>query len=164
MQLLSIQDRDVIRGSAMVKKNRKKGKKGSVVRKGTFEKTKKSLLIIVGTISLGLGIIGIVLPLLPTTPFLLLASYCYCRGSKRLDNWLLNNRYLGEYIRNYREGKGISLTIKVFTISLLWAVISYSAFFIMKILIVQVILVIIAIGVSIHLIEIPTYKRKKGPR
>jgi len=147
----------------MVNKNRTKGKKCSVEKKGTFEKIKKLLWIIAGCISLGLGIIGIVLPLLPTTPFLLFASYCYCRGSKRLDDWLLNNKYLGEYIRNYREGKGISLTIKVFTISLLWAVILYSAFFIIKILIVQVILVIIAIGVSIHLIVLPTNKRKKGP-
>ena len=65
----------------------------------------KALYFIAGTVCLILGIIGIILPILPTTPFLLLAAGCYARSSERFYNWLLNNRILGSYIRNYREGK-----------------------------------------------------------
>lgn len=120
----------------------------------------KVLLIIIGTISLVLGIIGIILPLLPTTPFLLLSATCYFRSSERFYNWLLNNRYLGEYIRNYREGRGIPLRTKVIAISLLWLTISYSAIFIVPIVYVKVLLFLIAIGVTIHLLKIKTLTKK----
>ena len=68
---------------------------------------KKYLWILGGTVCVALGILGIFLPILPTTPFLLLAAYCYTRGSARLYNRLLNRSWLGGYIRNYREGLGI---------------------------------------------------------
>ncbi|EMR74903.1 hypothetical protein MBGDF03_00701 [Thermoplasmatales archaeon SCGC AB-540-F20] len=80
----------------------------------------KWILITAGTVFVGLGIIGIILPILPTTPFLLLAAACYARSSKRFYDWLINNKWIGAYIKNYREGKGVPLKIKVFTISLLW--------------------------------------------
>ena len=83
----------------------------------------KAMLTIAGTFFLGLGITGIVLPVLPTTPFLLLAAVCYSRGSNRFYNWLTHNKLFGKYIRDYRRGKGISIRAKVFTISLLWATI-----------------------------------------
>ena len=70
-------------------------------------------MITTGTFFVGLGIIGIFLPLLPTTPFLLLAAACYARSSKRFYNWLLNNKWFGNYIKNYRERKGIPLQIKI---------------------------------------------------
>jgi len=76
------------------------------------------LLIISGTIFLGFGIIGIFLPILPTTPFLLLAAACYARSSKRFYNWLMNNRWFGNYIKNYRDGRGVPLKFKIFTIFL----------------------------------------------
>ncbi len=131
------------------------------VRKG-FEssKFKKALYVVAGTISLGLGCIGIVLPILPTTPFLLLSAACYYKGSERLHSWMLSNRWFGDYIRNYKEGKGIPLKTKIFTLSLLWVVISYSAIFMLNILIVQIVLVGIAIGVSIHIVTLPTLHRK----
>jgi len=66
-------------------------------------------LIVVGTISTALGILGIFVPILPTTPFLLLAAACYSRSSQRFYDWLLNNKYFGNYIRNYLEKKGIPL-------------------------------------------------------
>ena len=120
---------------------------------------KRGLFIVAGTIFLGLGGIGIFLPILPTTPFLLLSTACYYKGSERLHRWILNNRWFGSYIRNYKEGKGIPLKTKVFTLSLLWIVITYSALFMLEILIVQIILFIIAIGVSIHIVTLPTLKR-----
>ena len=116
------------------------------------------LLIIFGTIFLIFGIIGIFLPILHTTPFLLLSAACYARSSKRFYNWLMNNRWFGSYIKNYHEGKGILLKIKIFTISLLWVTILISIFFVINIFWIELILVVIAIGVTIHIVTIKTYK------
>jgi len=116
------------------------------------------VLIIVGSFFAGLGILGIFLPLLPTTPFLLLAAACYIRSSKRLYNWLLNNKWIGRYIKNYLEGKGVPLKSKVLSISALWITIGYSVFFVVNIFSVRVILILIAIGVTMHLLSIRTLK------
>ena len=117
------------------------------------------LLMIAGTISLALAIIGIVLPLIPTTPLLLLTAACYCRSSERLYSWLINNKWFGEYIRNYREGKGIPLKTKIFALTILWVTISISTLFLVPILIVQVVLLVVAVAVSIHILRLPTYRR-----
>lgn len=127
---------------------------------GTRGRAIRGALIVVGTFFVGLGVLGIILPLLPTTPFLLLAAACYARGSKRFYNRLLNNKWIGGYIRNYREGKGTSIKIKMFTISLLWLTIIYSALFAVSSLIVRIILISIAIGVTVHILSIETLKKK----
>ena len=116
-------------------------------------------MTIAGTFSLGLGIVGILLPLLPTTPFLLLAAACYARSSERFYHWLLNNRWFGNYLKNYWERKAIPLKVKVLSISFLWITIGYSAFFVVQILLGKIILVIIAIGVTIHILSIRVLKR-----
>ena len=121
----------------------------------------KWVLIIVGSFFTGLGIIGIFLPLLPTTPFLLLAAACYVRSSEKLYNWLMNNKWLGSYIKNYLEGKGVSLKSKVLSISLLWITIGYSVVFVVDIFPIRVILILIAIGVTIHLLSIRTLKKRR---
>jgi len=119
-----------------------------------------ALLLVAGTISLALGAIGIFLPILPTTPFLLLSIACHLRSSKRMHKWLLSNRWFGEYIRNYQEGRGIPLKTKIATVIVLWVAIIYSAFIALdEILIAQVALLLIALGVSIHLIRLPTLKK-----
>jgi uncharacterized membrane protein YbaN (DUF454 family) len=123
-------------------------------------KIKRCFFIAAGTIFLVLGAVGIFLPILPTTPFLLLSAACYYKGSKRMHRWMLSNRWFGNYIRNYKEGKGISLKAKAFTISLLWVVIAYSALFMVNVVIVQIFLFVIAIGVSIHIIAMPTFRRE----
>lgn len=115
------------------------------------------ILIIAGTFFLGLGILGIFLPILPTTPFLLLTAACYARSSRRLNDWLLNNKLFGNYIKNYREGKGIPLKVKILSISFLWIAILFSAFFV-DILVVRIILILVAIGVTIHILTIRTLK------
>ena len=119
----------------------------------------RGVLIIAGTFFVGLGILGIFLPILPTTPFLLLAAVCYARSSKKFYNWLLNNKWFGKYIKNYRERKGIPLKLKILTVSLLWGTIIFSAFFIIQILFVSIILILIAIGVTIHILSIRTLKQ-----
>jgi uncharacterized protein len=133
--------------------------------KATGTKIKKQiilrmLLLIAGTISLGLGAVGIFVPLLPTTPFLLLSAACYVRSSERMYNWLLKNRWFGEYIKNYREGKGIPMKSKILVLAVLWAGILYSSIFVVdEILIAQIALLLIAVGVSVHLLRLPTFRK-----
>jgi hypothetical protein len=122
-------------------------------------KFKKGLFIVAGTVSLGLGFVGILLPVLPTTPFLLLSAACYYKGSERLHRWMLDNRLFGDYLRNYKEGKGIQPRTKIFTLILLWSVISFYALFMLNNVIIQIILFAIAIGVSIHIIALPNLRR-----
>ena len=127
----------------------------------TRQKVVRALFFIAGTVSLVLGAIFIVLPLLPTTPLLLLALACYCRSSKRMTKWVLTNKYFGSYIRRYKEGKGIPIKTKIIALATLWITISYSAFFVVNIGIVQLVLFVIAIAVSIHIIRLPTYRETK---
>jgi uncharacterized membrane protein YbaN (DUF454 family) len=125
------------------------------------EKIVRISLFIAGTFSLALGAIGIFLPILPTTPFLLLSAACYMRSSERMHKWLLNNRWFGNYVRNYQEGKGIPLKTKVLAMTVLWVAILYSAFVALdEILIAQIALLAIALGVSVHLARLPTLKKK----
>ena len=112
------------------------------------------LLIISGTLSIFLGLLGIILPLLPTTPFLLLAAASYARSSVKFYNWLLSNRFFGRYIKNYREGKGIPLKVKVTAISFLWVTILITSFFFIPIVTVKILLIVIAAGVTVHIIKI----------
>lgn len=121
----------------------------------------RSLLIVSGTVCVGLGMLGIFLPLLPTTPFLLLAAACYIRSSEKFYRWLIANRWFGRYIRNYREGRGVPLSTKVMAISLLWITIGYSAGFVVDILAVRILLILIAVGVTAHMVLLKTYRREK---
>ena len=100
----------------------------------------KTLYIVIGTISLALGILGIFLPLLPTTPFLLLTAALYFKGSSHLYNWLLNHRYFGPYIRNYRENKAIPLRAKIVSLVLMWGTMLYCIFFLIPLIWVKVLL------------------------
>ena len=124
------------------------------------ERLVRGILFAAGSFFLGLGIIGIVIPLLPTTPFLLLAAACYARSSKRFYNWLLNNKLFGSYIRNYRDGKGIPLKVKLLSILFLWLTIGITTYFFVNLLLVRIILIIIAIGVTIHILTIKTLKEE----
>ncbi|MEE1142168.1 MAG: YbaN family protein [Bacteroidales bacterium] len=118
---------------------------------------KKYLLIIVGCLSLGLGIIGMFLPVLPTTPFLLLSAGCFLRSSKSLYDWLLNHKHLGGYIKDFIEHKAISKKIKITIITTLWATILLSVM-IVGLMWVKTLLILIAIGVSVHILHFKTKK------
>lgn len=80
----------------------------------------KPLYNVAGALAVLLGILGLFLPLLPTTPFLLLASWCFARGSSRLHRWLLSHRVFGEYLRNFEAGRGIPLKAKILATTMLW--------------------------------------------
>lgn len=118
----------------------------------------RGTLVAAGTVFLALGIVGIVLPVLPTTPFLLLAAACYARSSRRFYDWLLGNRVFGRYIRNYREGKGITLRDKAVSIGLLWLTILFSIFFVVRNPWVKVVLAAIAAGVTAYLLTVRTLR------
>jgi hypothetical protein len=112
------------------------------------------LLIAAGTVSVFLGLLGIILPLLPTTPFLLLAAASYAKSSEKFYHWLINNRFFGSYIKNYREGKGIPLRVKITAISFLWTTILITAIFFIPVIAVKILLIVIAAGVTVHIVKI----------
>ncbi|MEW6309223.1 MAG: YbaN family protein, partial [Bacillota bacterium] len=78
------------------------------------------LLLAAGSVALALGVLGLFLPLLPATPFLLLSAACYSRSSERFYRWLVNHRVLGTYIRNYVERRGVTMRAKLYTLGVLW--------------------------------------------
>ncbi len=120
------------------------------------------LYIVAGTLSLILGVVGIFIPLLPTTPFLLLAAALYFKSSPRLYDWLLRNRYLGVYIRNFREYKAIPLRAKIVSTALLWATIGYCVLAVVDALWLRLLLAAIAVGVTIHIWSYKTLRKNKN--
>jgi len=127
-----------------------------------LDRIARILLRTAGLLSLILGGVGIFLPLLPTTPFLLLAAVCYAKSSKRSYNWLMTNRWFGEYIRNWHEGRGIPMKTKILTIAFLILTIGYSAVFIVPFFIGKIVLILIAMCVSMHIISFPTLEPDAG--
>jgi uncharacterized membrane protein YbaN (DUF454 family) len=130
------------------------------------QKVAKALWLFAGLTCLGLGTIGMVLPILPTTPFLLAAAACFCKSSTKMYNWLLSNKWFGEYIRNYKEGRGLPMRTKITALIVLWATIGISAVFFLNrllppqlVLPMQLIMLAVAVGVSVHVLRLPTFKK-----
>ncbi len=119
---------------------------------------RKGAWIIGGTICIGLGLLGVFLPILPTTPFLLLAAFCYGRGSKRFYHWLVYRSWAGGTIQNYQSGHGIPLKQKAFTIALLWLTIGSTICLVITAGWLKLVLVVAAIAVTIHLARMKTYQ------
>ncbi len=118
---------------------------------------KKGFYVVLGTLALALGFIGIFLPVIPTTPLVLLAAACYMRGSERLHGWLLESKWFGETIRTYQSGQGLRKATKVRAIGLMWIVITISAVFYVDSLPVRVVILVTAILVTRYLLGLPTY-------
>ena len=125
-----------------------------------MNKITRSLLIICGTLCVVPGVLGMIVPVLPTTPFLLLAAVCYARSSDRFYRWLLNNRWFGEYIRNYRAGLGMPRREKALTLIALWLTIGFTALFVVPVWWGKLILLGIATGVTVHLVRLKTLERE----
>ena len=124
--------------------------------KKTISPFVRFLMITAGLISVGLGVIGIVLPILPTTPFFLLAAFLFVRSSQKYYRWLLSHKLFGNYIRNYIYKRSISKGVKIFTLSLLWMSILFSVTFATNLLWLRILLILIALGVSIHVLRLNT--------
>jgi uncharacterized protein len=129
-------------------------------KKPTFGKkltpVQRYLFIAAGTVSLGLGILGIPVPMLPTTPFLLLSAYCYARSSRRFYYWLINHKVLGKHIHNYWEHRGITRHVKAGAIFLLWISMILTGIFAMDSWWMRLLLLVVAIAVTIHIAAIKT--------
>jgi hypothetical protein len=111
----------------------------------------KIFFFIVGSISLALGSLGVFLPVLPTTPFLLLSLYCYMRSSKKLYNFVLNHKILGPYVKDFTSGEGIPLATKRKAIALIWISIPTSAFIFVSSIYVRIAMFSIGTIVSIYI-------------
>ena len=118
----------------------------------------KYLLIFLGSLSLALGVIGIILPVLPTTPFLLLAAALYVRSSEKLYQWLINQKYLGTYIRNFREHKAIPLHAKIISISMIWITLIYCTITVSEEFWVKALFLILATTITWHILTYKTLK------
>lgn len=119
-------------------------------------------MVFAGIVSVALGILGIFIPILPTTPFFLLAAFFFLRSSKRLYRWLLTHKLFGNYIRNYIHYKAIAKGVKIFTLVLLWSTILYSVFLIHPLIWLQILLIAIAIAVSIHILSLRSMPKKNN--
>lgn len=121
----------------------------------------KTLLSFLGIVSLALGIAGIFLPLLPTTPFLLLSAWLFVRSSPRLYAWLTNHPRLGPYIRNFRENRAIPLRVKIVSVTMVWLTIGYCVVAVVdEWLWAQVAMVLLAAGITAHLLSYATLKEE----
>ena len=119
------------------------------------------ILIIIGSVSLILGLLGIFLPVLPTTPFLLLSAAVWVKASPRLYTWLINHRVFGEYIRNFRENRALPLRVKIISVSLLWATMSYCIIVVASgKLWLQLMLLTLAIAITWHILSYATLNKK----
>lgn len=115
---------------------------------------RKGLLIFIGILSIGLATVGIFLPLLPTTPLLLLAAACFIRSSDRLYQWLITHKWFGSFIENYQEHKAITKHAKVLILLLLWGSLSYTIIGVLSALTIRILLLLIGVGVTLHVMSL----------
>lgn len=121
-----------------------------------FSKIKKGAYFILGTLALVLGVIGAFLPVIPTTPLILLAAWCYLRSSEKFYEWLINDKRFGKTILDYHEGRGIAKNTKVKAIVMMWLMISISSYFFIPSVELIAFLYMIAVTVTIYIYRQPT--------
>ena len=125
--------------------------------------TIRALWVILGVISLVLGIIGIFLPLLPTTPFILLAAACFARGSERFHNWMLSHPRFGPLVRDWQTYRAIPLRAKILALSMMWVSMGTTAWLLRGRPLASLALVACALGVSIWMVRLPTRPAARRP-
>lgn len=116
----------------------------------------KAFLISIGTLSITLGMIGIMVPLLPTTPLILLGAACYVKASDELYQKLIRNKWLGRYVQEFYEKKGITLKNKILSLSLMWLSISGTILIFDFLFWISAVLMIIAVIVSAYILSFDT--------
>lgn len=118
----------------------------------------KIFLTILGIISLGLGILGVFLPVLPTTPLVLLSAALFLRSNERLYEWLMNHPRLGTYISNFTKHKALPLKIKIISVTFLWMTLICCAIFVAEHWALRLLFIAIASGVTVHILSYRTLK------
>lgn len=121
----------------------------------------RMVLLVIGYLAVAMAVAGLVLPLVPTTPFLLLAAACFSRASPRLNAWLHDNRWFGPYLRSYESGQGIPLHGKIGILVFLWLGLGASAWWGLPgdLWAVRLLLLAIGIGVTLHVVRMRTAGR-----
>lgn len=123
---------------------------------GYLDRTARGMLVAAGVLCTALGALGVLLPGLPTTPFLLLAAFCFSRSSERFHQWLLGHRWLGAYLRNFEEGRGMTRRDKAITLATMWLTIGMTVVFFIPVAWGRAALIAIAATVSVYLLRLPT--------
>lgn len=118
-------------------------------------KTKRALFFSLGVILVGIGAVGVALPVLPTTPFIIAAAACFAKSSKKAEKWVSNNRYFGSYIENYKNKLGVPIDVKRNSLIFLWIMLTISSIIINK-PIMTIVLAVVGIGVSAHILLLKT--------
>jgi uncharacterized membrane protein YbaN (DUF454 family) len=119
----------------------------------------RTFFLVAGSLSLVVGVVGVVVPILPTTPLLILTAICYARGSSRGYRWLVTNRLFGRYLNDYVCGRGVSRKVKAGALVLLWGVIAVTAVFFTERLWLRILLPAIAVAVTVHVLMLKTQRR-----
>lgn len=117
---------------------------------------KKVILMTLGSISLVLGFIGVFLPVIPTTPFVLVSLACFMNTSEKMHHFVMTNKHLGPYARAYANGEGIPKRAKLKAVFLIWITIGFSVIFVLDKLPLRLMLLIIATIVSTYIFTRPT--------
>lgn len=115
---------------------------------------KRYLLVALGTLALGIGMVGLVVPVLPTTPLLLTSAYCYLRSSNSLYRWLIGHRVFGRYLQDYLERRTIPRRVKAVALGTLWPSLLVSMFFI-PLFSMRILAALIGAAVSAYILRLP---------
>ena len=116
------------------------------------------VLTALGLMSLCLGILGIFLPVLPTTPLLLLAAWLFLRGNRNMYEWLMNHPRLGNYIRNFTVHKSIPLHVKIISVTLIWITLLNCAVFVAEHWALRAFFVLLAVAITLHILSYKTMR------
>jgi uncharacterized protein len=123
---------------------------------------KQRVLFACGWTALGAGVVGLVVPVLPTVPFVLLAAACFLRSSERWHQWLVTHPVFGRHVADYLAGRGLRPRAKILALATLWGSVLLSVVLVVPILAVDVLLVAVAAAVSIYLLRLPTAAADRG--
>jgi uncharacterized membrane protein YbaN (DUF454 family) len=119
---------------------------------------KRLFFFSLGAVLFAVGAIGAVIPVLPTTPFILASFLCFGKSSKRAEKWISNNRYFGSYIENYKTKQGVPLDVKLKSILFLWIGIIASLIIFSHQIYLFILLLIIGAAVTAHILLLKTKK------
>jgi uncharacterized membrane protein YbaN (DUF454 family) len=128
------------------------------------ERAIRAFWVTCGTLSLALGIIGIFLPVLPTTPFVLLAAACFARGSERFHHWLVTHHRFGPLVRDLQAHRSIPLRAKCLALSMMWTSMSVTAWLMRARPLASITLIAIALAVTVWMVCLPTRPRGGYPQ
>ncbi|MGC9517112.1 MAG: YbaN family protein [Methanomicrobiales archaeon] len=117
---------------------------------------KRLFFLSLGTAFFSLGAVGAVLPVLPTTPFILISVFCFGKSSKKVERWISKNKYFGSYIENYKEKKGVPLDIKIKSIVFLWIMLIISIIYFLNNYYLYLLLIIVGMAVTLHILMLKT--------